>query len=310
MSGIGIITNPHSKLNKRNPKRQELLGYIVGTHGRLEITNSLEDLGRVATEFLNRGVEILAINGGDGTISRTLTAFAKAYGDTPLPKVAILRGGTINVLASNLGITGTPEKILYRLTEAFSHQTKLSTRTLGTLRVENNVGFLFGNGTVPRFLEEYYKRKNGRLGAALYALRVLLSRFFGSKTYSTVVTEDDQTIRPKEGGTITHRTISVLCSTVPQMPLGVPLFRSNTGVTDKFEVYSFAFSSQSAIWLFPWTALRNYKDELKTRISFLTSSVEISTPQQAAYTLDGELFVGKDRNLAVEMGPKIDFIVI
>src|SRR4051812_22856783 len=119
MSGIGIITNPHSKLNKRNPARMSLLGYILGAKGQLEVTNTLEDLGRVARDFKEKGVTILAINGGDGTICRTLTAFIKEYGETgtPLPQVALLRGGTINVLANNLRIKGSPEQVLYRLVD-------------------------------------------------------------------------------------------------------------------------------------------------------------------------------------------------
>src|SRR5438128_2499711 len=102
MSGIGIITNPHAKLNKRNPSRTALLGYILGQQGQLEVTNSLEDLSRVACEFRDQRIGILAINGGDGTISRTLTAFIHEYDGLPLPKVVLLRGGTINVLAKNL----------------------------------------------------------------------------------------------------------------------------------------------------------------------------------------------------------------
>ena len=133
MSGIGIITNPHSKLNKRNPARSALLGYILGEKGTLEVTNSLEDIGRVAREFKERRIGLLAINGGDGTICRTLTAFIKEYGTAPMPKVALLRGGTINVLANNLGIRGSPEQILYRLVEAHSTGGELTSRALRSI---------------------------------------------------------------------------------------------------------------------------------------------------------------------------------
>jgi diacylglycerol kinase (ATP) len=310
MSGIGIITNPHSKLNKRNPKRQELLGYIVGSHGRLEITNSLEDIGRVANEFLENGVEILAINGGDGTISRTLTAFVNAYGDTPLPKVAILRGGTINVLASNLGIKGSPEQILYRLTESFSQKGALKTRKLATLDIEKNIGFLFGNGTVPNFLKEYYKRKSGRLGAGLYAVRVLLSRFFGSRTYSTVVKDDEQVIEFANGGSVSHQSISVLCSTVPLMPLDVPLFTKIRDVVDNFQIVSFSFSASRALWLFPLTLLKNRKESLKTRISLLAPQISLGSSNVFDYTLDGEIFTSTNNKIDIGMGPQIDFIVV
>ena len=59
-------------------------------------------LKRVAADFRQSKIEILAINGGDGTISKTLTAFINEYGDEPLPKIAILKGGTINVVERTL----------------------------------------------------------------------------------------------------------------------------------------------------------------------------------------------------------------
>ena len=61
MAGIGIITNPNSKLNIKKPTRGLLLGYIVGQFGNLEITNSVDDLGRVAQLFKQQSIEILAI---------------------------------------------------------------------------------------------------------------------------------------------------------------------------------------------------------------------------------------------------------
>src|SRR5690349_19758362 len=104
MPGIGIIANPHSKLNKQNPERHELLGYILGQQGQLRLTESLEHLSKVAAEFHQKKIDILAINGGDGTISRTLTAIVNEYKGDPLPPIALLRGGTMNVLAQNLGV--------------------------------------------------------------------------------------------------------------------------------------------------------------------------------------------------------------
>ena len=115
----------------------------------------------MASDFKEHGIKILAINGGDGTISQTLTAFIKAYDGAPLPKIAILRGGTINVLAENLGIKGSPEQVLYRLIERHSINNLTVTRKISTICIEGQHGFLFGNGTTAGFLELFTKIKLG-----------------------------------------------------------------------------------------------------------------------------------------------------
>jgi len=309
MPGIGIITNPHSKLNKRNPARKHLLGYIVGAHGKLEITNSLEDLGRVARDFLENNIEILAINGGDGTISRTLTAFTKIYGSQSLPKIAILRGGTINVLAENLKIKGSPEQILYQLTEQFSSDNEIQTVSLSSLKIEGNIGFLFGNGTVPTFLKEYYKRKSGKLGAAFWAFRVWISRFFGAKLYNSVVIDENFDVSANDYGPIKHQSIAILCSTIPRMPLNYPLFHAVKDKLNTIQLISFCFPAKEAIWLLPKTLLFFNRKSSKSKLALESQSFSIGLNKPQEYTLDGEIFTSKSEKVCIELGPTFEFVV-
>jgi diacylglycerol kinase (ATP) len=310
MSGIGIITNPHSKLNKRNPGRAALLGYILGSQGRLEVTNTLEDLGRVAKEFKDRGVEILAINGGDGTISRTLTAFIKEYGPTPLPKISLLRGGTINMLASNLGIVGTPEQVLYRLVESYAEGAEFASRKIKTIAVEGHYGFLFGNGVAAAFLKEYYQHKSGPLGAFLWSLRVWLSSLFGGPLFSRVMRDLDVTLLADSGPAIRHSTVSVLSSTVEKMPLGYPLFTHMKNYQQGMEICSFTFNAKDAIWQFPIIMLRNQNKPINGKMSLVCHELTLEADQPFDYTLDGELFVSHGSKLQIKMGPDIDFALL
>ncbi len=94
MPGIGLITNPRSRLNRRDPSRIQRLGYLIGAHGQAEATRSLDDLHRACEDFHRERIDILGISGGDGTLHHTLTAMIRAYGTEPLPPIAILRGGT------------------------------------------------------------------------------------------------------------------------------------------------------------------------------------------------------------------------
>lgn len=309
MSGIGIITNPHSKLNKRNPARSALLGYILGEQGTLEVTNSLEDLGRVAREFKARNIKILAINGGDGTISRTLTAFLNEYGQHPLPKIALLRGGTINVLANNLKVFGTPEQILYRLVEGHSTGIVFDVKKLSTIEIQGNFGFLFGNGVASSFLKEYYKRKSGPVGALLWVLLVWISGFWNGGLYRGIVRDLWYTLRIPTRLSLAHRTCAVFCSTVREMPLGIPLFLQLTKTQRQIQCYSFCFKAKEAIWQLPLFMLKRQKCHPLV-LDLTTNHLIIESKAPYDYTLDGELYTCNDGYLEIRLGPEIEFLKI
>ncbi len=310
MSGIGIITNPHSKLNKRNPRRTELLGYILGEKGQLEVTKSLEDLSRVAREFKEKGINVLAINGGDGTVSRTLTAFLHEYGDKPLPQIALLRGGTINVLATNLGIKGSPEEVLYRLIEAHAAGGALHTKKMTTIRVEDNFGFLFGNGVAASFLKEYYRNKTGPLGAFFWVLGVWGSRFLGGELHYRVVKDIPLSIAADGEPPISHTTCAIFAATVPKMPLSYPLFEALPANPGKFQVVSFTFSAKDAIWKLPIVMLKRKEGSGTGKMTLCARSLRIESEAPFDYTLDGELFVSRSHSLLVATGPELEFVAL
>lgn len=309
MSGIGIITNPHSKLNKRNPARSALLGYILGEQGILEVTNNLDDLGRVARDFKTKGIQVLAINGGDGTISRTLTAFLKEYGNQPLPRIAILRGGTINVLANNLGIRGSPEQILYRLVEAHSRGTQMETRSVSTIEIDGAFGFLFGNGVASAFLKEYYLRKTGPIGALLWVLLVWVSWFWQGHLYQSIVRDLWFTLSVPGRFRVTHSTCAVFCSTLRKLPLGVPLFELIAKNPQNFQCFSFCFKAKHAVWQLPYFMLKRQKNNQST-LTFTADALAIEAEAPFDYTLDGELYTSKSNSLELHIGPKLEFITI
>ncbi|MCB9746601.1 MAG: diacylglycerol kinase, partial [Alphaproteobacteria bacterium] len=74
MGGIGVVTNPRSRRNRKNPQLRQELSYILGERGRLEAPTDLDALRRSLGVFRDREVDIIAINGGDGTAHVVLTA--------------------------------------------------------------------------------------------------------------------------------------------------------------------------------------------------------------------------------------------
>jgi len=313
MGGIGIITNPNSKLNKKMPARGRLLGYIVGQFGNLEITNSVEDIGRVAQLFKDQGIETLAINGGDGTISRTLTAFIRAYGAKPLPEVLILRGGTINMLADNLGIRGSPEEILVRMLESQSGLRSRSIKPLSTLSVGGQYGFLFGNGLISRFLTEFYKRKTGPVGSVMLILKIYLQWIFSPASYSKIVFKESYRVSfDGQPSPNVFSSLAMMASTVERMPLGARVFPEVGKTLSRFQFFSLEMPARSLPWRLPFAMLKNkpggrWFGKLSKMASQMTVSAESG---QQSYTLDGELFEAPSGRLAVDVGPVVQFVVV
>jgi diacylglycerol kinase (ATP) len=312
MGGIGIITNPNSKANKRRPSRGKLLGYIVGQFGNLEITNSVDDIERVARLFLDQGIDILAINGGDGTISRTLTAFIRVYQSKPLPKVLVLRGGTMNMLADNLGIRGTPEEILVRMLECESGLRPKTYQSIATLSVGGQYGFLFGNGFVARYLERFYKNKTGPLGALLLVATIYLQWLFQRPQYKEMVR--DETYRLLFNGHESHadhKSVAMMISSVERMPLGLRLFPYAWRQPGQFQFFSLSIPAGQLPLRLPLAILRNAPGYFLGKWTKMASSAVISATSGAQkYTLDGELFDAPNGRLAIDVGPVVQFVVV
>ena len=63
------------------------------------------------------GVNTIAISGGDGTVNAVLNALFAHHPFPRLPLLAVLRGGTTNMTAGDVGLRGRPDRALRRLIE-------------------------------------------------------------------------------------------------------------------------------------------------------------------------------------------------
>lgn len=311
MSGIGIITNPYSKLNKRDPSRTKLLGYILGEQGRLELTKSLDELQRVAYKFKQSGISTLAINGGDGTIARTLTAFIKAYGDEPMPRVALLRGGTMNVLANNLGLKGTPEGLLFRLLEAMSSPDAIKTKSVRTLCVDGNYGFLYADGISCTVLSEFYKNKTSALGAVWLVTRLCTSAMFKGEMFRRLIKAQEVNVTPVPGQAMRQRSCGIMAATIERMPMGPRLFPLTQKFPDKFQYFNITSPEEKLIWQLPLILVQNGIMVSSYKTSGCCEKLIVSADQAYTYSLDGEIYQAEHSNqLELSLGPKIDFVLI
>ena len=65
---------------------------LLGADGRVFAPKTLEELADDAVALHADPPSVIAVHGGDGTLHRTVAALGLAFGDTPIPPIAILGG--------------------------------------------------------------------------------------------------------------------------------------------------------------------------------------------------------------------------
>src|SRR3974390_1313594 len=209
MTGIGVVLNPRSRHNLRDPGAASRLARRLGDHGVVREARSIDELYRIPADFRRDDIEVLAISGGDGTNHVTLTGFLDVYGGAMMPQVALLRGGTMNTVANSVGVGhGRPEGLLGRLVREDAKRGALELENVQrhVMRIgpqrggKAQYGFLFGTGVMRGFLAEYYRGGQPSPLLALTTLtRAVGSALVGGETirriarpfYGSVAIDDD-----------------------------------------------------------------------------------------------------------------------
>ncbi|WP_041448530.1 diacylglycerol kinase family protein [Anaeromyxobacter sp. Fw109-5] len=176
MGGIGIVNNPRSRRNRRDPRIAGRLRALLGDDGEVIDASTPAELARAVARLRAAEIDVLGVNGGDGTAHVVLTAFVRAYGTAPLPRLLLLRGGSMNTVSHGHGIRGRPERLLREVLQRRRRGEPLRTVERDLLAVSADggppgYGFIFGTGAVVSFLEAYYA--TGRTSPATAAALVL-----------------------------------------------------------------------------------------------------------------------------------------
>jgi diacylglycerol kinase family enzyme len=154
---IGVVLNANAGRTRRDPGLADRLRAKLTDDDLLVSTRSPDELSDAAERFRAHGVTLLAVVGGDGSASVTLSTFARVYAPDALPPVALLRGGTMNTVANGCGAPrGNPAALLASLAPRVRSGNGLHTSQRSTIRIGDRFGFLFGTGVVEGFLHAYY----------------------------------------------------------------------------------------------------------------------------------------------------------
>jgi hypothetical protein len=116
---LGVLRNPGSGANLRRgkPMQQALAAYpdILCR----DVANP-SDVDAALSEMAARGVDTLAISGGDGTVSAVLNTIFARNPFPRRPRLAVLRGGTANMTARDIGMRGPQHRALPALIDALA----------------------------------------------------------------------------------------------------------------------------------------------------------------------------------------------
>ncbi|MFA6032826.1 MAG: diacylglycerol kinase family protein [Myxococcota bacterium] len=306
--GIGVIVNPYSRKNRKNPEAIKKLGYIIGDKGSCEATRSLSDVERVAREFMKKGVEILALSGGDGTNHITLTTFINVYGDHPLPKIALLRGGTMNTIAESVGVKGTTDTILFNIVEKYHTGRPFEVAKNLVVKIGDRYGFLFGNGCVHGYLAEYYATGKPSPWRAVTTLsrgaasalvdgdlsRRIFRRFKARVWVDGVKWEEED-------------YFSVLAASIEQLGLGFKPFVAARGNPGCFTVLGVKGTAADVTMALPNIKFGRPMNP-KVFNSFPAKHVVFETEEPLKYTIDGDIYEAGTR-LELASGPELELII-
>lgn len=312
MGGIGIVNNPRSRRNRQHPVVARRLRERLGGEGEVIDASTPDELARAVERFRKAGIDVLGVNGGDGTGHYVLTAFARAYGDAPLPKLLLLRGGAMNTVAHGHGIQGGPEAILREVLARRRRGEPLRTRDRDLLRVEADgeparYGFIFGTGVVVTFLEAYYA--TGRPSPATAAW--LLVRAAGSAIvrgpFAASLTRREPLRIATDGDEWPDgRFLSVVAGSTPDIGFGFKVFHRCAEQPGSFHAVGVTATPLQLVRALrrihagrPWKR-RHAQDEVARDLV-----VEGERPR---FTIDGDLYAA-ERRVRISTGPGVEVVL-
>lgn len=268
-------------------------------------TETLADLDAAARGIAAAPAPVV-LAGGDGSHGAGVTALVNAFEGSPIPAVALLKGGTVNTVARGFGVASAR-----RLLDAVESGAAASTRR-PTLRVRSRLfdvtpngraAFIVGAGLVTRFFELY--DGSGLANAAAICARVFAGSFVGGRTARRVLEPQACTIHI-DGTPAPFAEVSLVCaSVVANVGLGLRLTYRAGESLERFHVVATPLPPRALgpqmLRVLAAKPLRGARvDALATEVTLAFSA------GSGAYVVDGELV--RDDALVVTAGPSIDVI--
>jgi diacylglycerol kinase family enzyme len=338
VSGIGVIYNPRSGKNLRDPGAARRLAKTLGDRGVLREAGSIDELYRVAEDFRKLEIDVLGISGGDGTNGTTITGFLDVYQGNALPSIAFLRGGTMNTVANAVGVRrGKPEGLLERLCRAYvaraaeplanceryvmcivgrpsrsKADSDAPPPSIVAPPMAKKYGFNFGTGVVPGYLSEYYAYGKGEPPNPVIAAKTLLrgigSAAVGGEMIKRMAAPFNGSVEIADGTIWPERDyLAIAGGTIDQIGLNFRPFYRYDEAPSTFHILGIHTSPMGFVSQLPriWRAQPMRPGHTYEAV---TDHAIIRSSKPIRYMIDGDLHETSGE-LVISCGPKVRIVL-
>lgn len=314
MPTIHIITNPLSGKNIKKPHYFDHLYQLAEQfrhpdhHLFLHKPKDLESLQVVINNIHAQSGDILCIHGGDGTIHQVMTALWRAYGThTPYPKIALLKGGTMNNIARNVGVTfwSNAKQLLMALAENQPVHTSIHHPIVVD---ESQSGFIYGSVALAPFMDVYEtgpERPSPWKGFKMF-LRTLLSVIFNTKYSQDILTPKTLGLQFDQEH-ITAQPYTMLgVSSIADVGFYFRPFYQTLRKSDVLQCLAMTCSAMHIVWNVPKLAL-GLPTNSPSIIDRTGKHIVMEYTEPLRYTIDGDLYTS-GLTQTITLGPPISFL--
>lgn len=297
--------------------------------GRVRSTESLDEARGVVRAEIARGVDLLVLGGGDGTVVMGLTLIAEACRGLgkPEPAIGVLRLGSGNAIADTVGATDDPAKDLVKLSRGFGAWVKVPMlEVLGVRAPFVGMGvdaqLLEDQEAVNRVVDRVPVARSVIGGGARYALSVALRsvpRFATSKRPNAIVTNRGAPAMAMSKEGATGATIAkdqrlwegactlVAGATIPYFGFGLKMFAFASERMDRFHLRC----GDAGLFEILRNTPAAFRGEYFSRhvTDFLCDRVTIELDDESAIEAGGEL-LGRRRTVELAIGAPVTLVKI
>lgn len=312
---VGVIYNPRSHRNVGGDFDCGLCPHvhIAQPRARAQLPEAL-------TEFVAKGIDLLVINGGDGTVRDVLTCGQAIFGDD-WPAIAVLPKGKTNALTIDLGI---PEDwTLQDAIDALDHGRRIHRRPMAVSAIAEPgkgtgiprvAGFILGAGAFTKATQA--GQSAHKLGAfdsmvvAVTALWALAQSLFASRAnpwrkgarMRIGLGSADVPMAHSGHGDPEMRQL-LFASTLERLPAGILPFGA---LKNGLKLVAVDQISRRTTALVPLVVTGKLRRGLRERGIHQITASQFTLSIDDPFILDGEAFPAGD--YLIEQGPELAFV--
>jgi diacylglycerol kinase family enzyme len=276
----------------------------------MEATRTPGDLEPALARLQSRDVDTLAVVGGDGTITWTLTALLRTWCPDNPPALLLIPGGTVNTIPASVGVRGRADRVLEGLIDSGGAMVAYprSVLRISADGKEPRWGMIFGNGLVSRWLARYNARaRNGLLGAISEVTRAVGSAALGGPYARTLLAPFEAEVEVNGETMLLDRFTGMAAGALRHIGFGFQPFLS---IPDEGRVGQFHWITTDAGGLevvLDLPALRlGVPSPFPSLRHAAAQSVQVRLAEPQPYTIDGDLFPPACE-FRVDVGPALPF---